>query len=70
MWQAFSLKPHVTTGKSRSKAHELKQSLGVAEEKQIVKQIEDMDHRGDPMRIDRSINWLVRFWPTGKEKKL
>ena len=39
-------------GQSRRKAHEFNQTLGEAEEKSIVKQIEDMDRRGFPMRID------------------
>lgn len=34
------------------KAHEIDQTLGAAEEKMIVKQIEDMDRRGFPMRVD------------------
>ena len=36
----------------RQKAHELDQSLGEAEERAIVRQIEDMDRRGFPMRVD------------------
>jgi len=38
--------------KSRRKAHELDQTLGEVEEKKIVKQIEEMDRRGFPMRVD------------------
>ena len=37
---------------SRRKAHEVHQILSVAEERSIIKQIEDMDHRGFPMRVD------------------
>ena len=37
---------------SRKKAHEIDQILGDIEEKQIVKQIEDMDNRGFPLRVD------------------
>ena len=33
-------------------AHELEQRLGEAEERSVVKQIEDMDRRGFPMRVD------------------
>ena len=36
----------------RRKAHELDQTLGEAEERAIVRQIEDMDRRGFPMRVD------------------
>jgi len=38
--------------KSRRKAHELDQTLGEAEEKKIVEQIDEMDRRGFPMRVD------------------
>ena len=37
---------------SRRKAHEVHQILSEAEERSIVRQIEDMDHRGFPMRVD------------------
>ena len=36
----------------RRKAHEPNQSLGEAEDSAVVKQIEDMDRRGFPMRVD------------------
>ena len=36
----------------RRKAHELDQTLGEAEERGVVKQIEDMDRRRFPMRVD------------------
>ena len=37
---------------SRRKAHELDQTLGDVEERKVVKQIEDMDRRGIPMRVN------------------
>ena len=36
----------------RRKAHELDQNLEDIEEKKVVKQIEDMDRRGFPIRVD------------------
>ena len=38
--------------KASHNAHELEQRLGEAEERSVVKQIEDMDRRGFLMRVD------------------
>ena len=46
---------------SRRKAHELDQSLGTAEEKAVVKRIEEMDRRGFPLRVDMVRHMGVRI---------
>ena len=45
----------------RRKAHELDQILGEPEERAIVRQIEDMDRRGFPMRVDHVREVAIRL---------